>query len=112
MYTVHFRSRDLKTLFSQGHFWHLNFLTGGVVINQDEVEIFTYHEVLPPGADVTNIDPIQTLRKGLGGIGEPCPIKVEQILVTSTWKSNLFVADAFRSTEGRVFLAGDAGKYI
>lgn len=112
MYMVHFRTNDLETMYSQGQFWHLNFLTGSIVINQDEKEIFTFHTIVPTDTKAEDLDPMKVLTEGLGGIGQPCPIKVEKILKTAVWKSSLSVADAFRSNKGRVFLAGDAGMFF
>ena len=109
MYMVHFRTHDLDTLFSQGHFWHLNFLTGALLINQDEKEIFTFHKMVGPDTKAEDLDPMEVLVGGLGGIGTPCPVKVDKILKTATWKSSLSIADAFSSAKGRVFLAGDSG---
>ena len=109
MYMVHFRSFDLETLYAQGGFWHLNFMSGSIMINQDEKEIFTFHTMVGPDVEAEDMDAMKTLQAGLGGIGEPCPIKVEQILKTAVWRSSVSVADAFRSTKGRVFLAGDSG---
>jgi hypothetical protein len=65
--------------------------------------------MVSPDAKATDFEPMEMLRSGLGGIGEPCLIKVDKILRTGTWKSGLSIADAFRSKSGRVFLAGDAG---
>ena len=112
MYMVHFQSKDLETLYSRGHFWHLNFLTGGVLVNQDEVETFTYHAMISPDTRTSDLDPLEMLTSGLGGIGGSCPLKVDRILKTSAWKANTSIASSFQSSNGRVFLAGDAGKYI
>ena len=45
---VHFRSRDRERLQAHGQFWHLFFATGGIVISQDEDEVWTVHSQVPP----------------------------------------------------------------
>ena len=111
MLMVHFRSTDLKRIYSQGRFWHANFLTGGAIVNQDEEKTFTVHQMVSPDVDMSAIDAREFLFKALGGIDKPCVLDDVEILVKSTWRSELAVANSFRSAKGRVFLAGDAGTY-
>ena len=108
---VHFRSRDLTRLHAQGQFWHIFFTGGAVIISQDEVDTFTVHTPIPLDADINDFDVYQTVYKALGSsTGVPYPIKIDEILVKSSWRPNLVTADNYRSKAGRVFLAGDSGK--
>ncbi len=110
MLLVHFKSRDLAKLTSQAQFWHCMFLNGGVLVSQDESETWTVHKMVPPDTDHATVDSLELIFSILGGLAEPYPVNVDEILVKSIWKSEVAVADAFRSAQGRVFLAGDAGK--
>jgi hypothetical protein len=58
--------------------------------------------------DVSTLDPEQVVYKVLGGSVGPYPIKIDQILVTSTWRPNICIVDKYISPKGRVFLSGDA----
>lgn len=71
-------------------------------------QIFTIHYAIPPGIDpsaVSSEDAIYTL---LGGIGKPYEIKIDEILVRSTYRPSIAVARSFSGSKMRVFLAGDA----
>jgi hypothetical protein len=110
MLLVHFKSRDLTRLQAQGQFWHIYFTTLSVIIAQDEVDTWTIHIPISLDTNVDELDPVEQIYKGLGGSGEPYPIKIDKILVKSSWRPNLAVADTYRSSGGRVFLAGDSGE--
>jgi hypothetical protein len=94
---------------SRGDFWHMTILNGSVVIAQDEIDTYTVHRVLPPGVDFQIGDPLEFIKESLGGFGGPFDIKIDKVIVTGKWQSDLSIADSFRSEKGRVFLAGDAG---
>ncbi|EXJ79164.1 hypothetical protein A1O3_08665 [Capronia epimyces CBS 606.96] len=108
MYLVHFKSRDLDRLQSQGQFWHIFFTGGGAIISQDEDEIWTVHLPISLDEDVDKIDPYEVVYKLLGSNAGRFPIQIDEILVKSVWRPNLVVADQYRSAKGRVFLAGDS----
>ena len=110
MYLVHFKSKDLTRLQAQGQFWHIFFTTGAAIIAQDEVDTWTTHMPIPLDIDITTLDPAKSVYQTLGGHTGEFPIVIDEILVTSSYRPNLCVADAYRTTNGRVFLAGDAGK--
>lgn len=110
MLLVHFKSRDLTRLQAQGQFWHIYFTSGSVIISQDEADTWTVHTPVPLDCDVSKIDPVEQVYKALGGSGEPYAIKIDEILVKSSWRPNLAVANTYRSRGGRLFLAGDSGK--
>ena len=109
-YLVHFRSRDLSKLHSQGQFWHIFFTGGGAIINQDEIDTWTVHCPITLEQDVSALDPKAMVYKVLGSQTGPCPIEIDEILVTSVYRPNLVVADTYRTDGGRIFLAGDSGE--
>jgi hypothetical protein len=106
---VHFKTSDKTKIQSLGEFWHLTVITGTVVVAQDEIDTYTLHRLVPPGADFEIGDPEKFINESLGGVGGPSDIKVEA-LVSGKWQADMSIADSFRSEKGRVFLAGDAGK--
>ncbi|PNP79742.1 hypothetical protein FNYG_06835 [Fusarium nygamai] len=108
MFLVHFKSRDLSKLHKQGQFWHIFFTTGAVIISQDEVDTWTVHLPIPLDTDWKSLDPEKVIAQVLGGSGDPYPIKVDEILVSSSWRPSIAVADRFASESLRVFLAGDS----
>jgi FAD-dependent monooxygenase len=108
MFLVHFKSRDLTRLHKQGQFWHIFFTTGTTIIAQDEVDTWTIHTPVPVETDVSVLDPRTAIYKGLGTLDRPYPIDVDEILVTSSWRPNICLADRYISDKGRVFLSGDS----
>lgn len=108
---VHFKSKDIKKLQSQGDFWHMIILSGVVFISQDEIDTFTIHQITPPGDDLHVRDPEKFVMNNLGGIGGPFNIKIDKVLISGTWQADMSIANAFRSDKRRVFLAGDSGAY-
>lgn len=108
MFLIHFKSRDLSRLHKQGQFWHIFFTSGAVIISQDEVDTWTIHIPVPIGTDVSNIDPYDAIYRGLGGHFEPYHISVDEILVKSIWRPNIYLADKYLSQQRRIFLSGDA----
>lgn len=107
-YLVHFKSRDLARLQKQGQFWHIFFSNGAAIISQDETETWTTHLFLPLDVDINTLDPRKVVYEVLGGSVGPYPIEIDEILVTSSWRPNICVADRYISNKGRVFLSGDA----
>lgn len=108
---VHFRSKDLTTLHRHGQFWHIYFTSGSVVISQDEVDTWTIHVPFPLDADTSDLDPKVLVSQGLGGILGLVPIEIDEILLHNSWYPTLAIADAYRTANGRVFLAGDSGMF-
>lgn len=108
MHLVHFKSRDLSRLHKQGQFWHIFFTDGSCIIAQDEIDTWTLHRRVPIGTDVSNVDPRETVYMGLGGEHGPFKIDIDEILVTSTWRPNIYLADKYASDRRRVFISGDA----
>ncbi|KAF5650796.1 phenol 2-monooxygenase [Fusarium tjaetaba] len=108
MFLVHFKSRDLSKLHKQGQFWHIFFTTGAVIISQDEVDTWTVHLPISLDTDWKSLDPEKVIAQVLGGSGDPYPIKVDEVLVSSSWRPSIAVADCFASESLRVFLAGDS----
>lgn len=108
MHLIHFKSRDLSRLHKQGQFWHIFFTSGSVIISQDEVDTWTVHNPIPVGTDVSGIDAREAIYKALGGECAPFKIEIDEILVTSTWRPNIYLADKYTSAGKRVFISGDA----
>ncbi|CZR49046.1 uncharacterized protein FPRO_12483 [Fusarium proliferatum ET1] len=111
MFLVHFKSRDLSRLHKQGQFWHIFFTTGAVIISQDEVDTWTVHLPISLDTDWKALDPETVIAQVLGGSGDPFPIKVDEILVSSCWRPSIAVANSFASPSLRVFLAGDSAHH-
>lgn len=112
-YLVHFRSTDLTTIHQQGRFWHIIFLSGAVLIAQDEKDQWTLHTAVPPDIDASKLDPYTTVANSLGGLtGQAVDIKIDEILVRNSWRPSIYVADKYTSPKKRVFLAGDSAHQL
>ncbi|KIW14849.1 hypothetical protein PV08_07634 [Exophiala spinifera] len=107
-YLVHFKSRDLSKLHRQGQFWHIFFTSGATIISQDENDTWTIHVPVPIGTDAKTLDPKEAIFTGLGGELGRLEIEVDEILVTSVWRPNIFLANKYTSDHGRIFISGDA----
>lgn len=113
---VHFKSSDLSRIQKQGQFWHIFFHNSvadggavkGAIIAQDEVDIWTVHRFLPAGFDDSVISSEEAVYSVLGGMGEPFPIKIDEILVRSTWTPRIAVAKTYAGPKQKILLAGDA----
>jgi FAD-dependent monooxygenase len=113
---VHFKSSDLARLHKQGQFWHIFFpneaaaggSVKGAIIAQDEVDTWTVHCFLPVDFDDQQLSSEQAVYNVLGGMGEPFPIKIDEILVRSTWSPSVAIAKHYVGPKGRIILAGDA----
>jgi hypothetical protein len=107
---VHFRSKELAESRPFGRFWHMFSPKHGYLIDQEEGEIFTAHMGLDEDEDISKIDPNEWVYRVLGGVGEPYRFKIDEVLVTSTWRINFAIAEKYVSSGGRVLLGGDACK--
>jgi FAD-dependent monooxygenase len=109
---IHFKSRDLKRLQRQGQFWHIFFLgndgLGSALIAQDEIETWTLHLQMALGTNHDEIDSYEAIYRSLGGLGEKFEIKVDEILVRSTYRPSIALARQYSSPNGRIYIAGDA----
>lgn len=63
---------------------------------------------MPLDSDPTMLDSHDVIYRVLGGIGESYEIKVDEILVRSTYRPSIAVARQYASPKGHIFLAGDA----
>lgn len=108
MYLIHFKSRDLDVLHRQGQFWHIFFATGHVIIAQDEKDTWTIHTPASIDAKASDMDPHREIKKALGLETSGLVVNVDEILVTSMWRPNIYLADRYVSSGGRVFISGDA----
>ncbi|KAE8153456.1 FAD binding domain-containing protein [Aspergillus avenaceus] len=113
---VHFRSKDLSRLRKHGQFWHLFFPNPaseggsikGALIAQDEVDTWTIHRFMRPDMDHTQYSSEEVIYDVLGGMDKPYPIKVDEILVRSTWTPSVALAESYVGPKQRIFIAGDA----
>ena len=108
LFLVHFKSRELTRLHRQGQFWHIFFSNGCALISQNEVDTWTAHTPVSLETDISTMDPVQAVYNVLGGSAGPFPIKIDEILVTSSWRPNICIVDKYISPNGRIFLSGDA----
>ncbi|KAJ5436662.1 hypothetical protein N7445_007547 [Penicillium cf. griseofulvum] len=114
---VHFKSRDLSRIQKQGQFWHLFFPNAandggsvkGAIIAQDEVDTWTIHRFMPPDMDHAQLSSEEIGYDVLGGMsGRPFPIKIDEVLVCSTWTPSAALARSYAGPKHRIFIAGDA----
>ena len=104
-YMIHFHSEARNVLQRWGSAWHYQSPKHGVMICQDDREMWTLQAPISLGADPSSLDPRSILKAFLG-----TEIPAD-ILRTSRWVAHLRVAEGYRS--GRVFLVGDsAHQYI
>lgn len=113
LHLVHFKSRDFSKIHSQGQFWHIFLTNGAIVISQDDDDTWTIHIPVSPEAEgnTSNVDPKNLVYQALGGSTLPFEIEIDEILLYNTWSPGLCVADAYTTSNGRIFLAGDSGKF-
>lgn len=109
---VHFKSKDLARIQKQGSFWHIfvvrSGMMGGAVIAQDEVDTWTIHLFLPLELDPDTITSEDAVATVFGGSGDKWNVKIDEVLVRSTYRPNIAVARNYSGLDGRVFLAGDS----
>jgi FAD-dependent monooxygenase len=113
---VHFKSTDLSRLRRQGQFWHIFFPRDaseggsikGAIIAQDEKDTWTVHYFMPKDCDESQISSEEAVATVLGGMGDPFPVKIDEVLVRSTWTPSVACAKAYSTPNYRAFLAGDA----
>ncbi|EKV05045.1 hypothetical protein PDIG_38730 [Penicillium digitatum PHI26] len=114
---IHFRSRDLAGLHRQGQFWHTFFPSdpsingdsvGGAIISQNEVDTWTVHDFRAPGSKPSTSSAQETIYRILGGMGDPYPIIIDEIILQSTYTPSIAIAKRYAGPLHRVFLAGDA----
>jgi len=93
-------------------FWHANVIGGGIVVSQNEDDVWTIHYTVPPGVDVATLSADDILALTVGGCGGPMPVPYEEMYCQGVWKVEVAIANAFRSDGGRIFLAGDAAHQL
>lgn len=81
---------------------------GGAIIAQDEIETWTVHYFLPLGTDTSAISSEEAVYTVLGGLNGKYEVKIDEILVRSTWRPSIAVARNWATPDHRVFIAGDA----
>ncbi|RFU78913.1 fad binding domain [Trichoderma arundinaceum] len=113
---IHFKSKDLSRLHKQGQFWHIFFPKSveeggsmkGAIIAQDEIDTWTVHRFLSADSDDSQMSSEEAIYSTLGGVGDPFPIQVDEVLVRSIWSPSVTLANAFMGPKKRLFIAGDA----
>lgn len=114
---IHFRSRDLAALHRQGQFWHTFFPSdpsingdsvGGAIISQNEVDMWTVHDFRAPGSKESTGSARETIYRVLGGMGDPYPITIDEIIAHSTYTPRIAISESYAGPLHRVFLAGDS----
>ncbi|EXJ68313.1 uncharacterized protein A1O5_08928 [Cladophialophora psammophila CBS 110553] len=109
---VHFKSRDLSRLHAQGQFWHLFFIgnegLSGAAIAQNEIDTWTTHLFMPLEKDSDSISSQEAVETALGGLHGRYPVKIDEVLVRSTYRPSIAIAQSYSSSNGRIFLAGDS----
>ncbi|KAH7131825.1 FAD-binding domain-containing protein [Dendryphion nanum] len=110
---IHFKSKDLSRLHKHGRFWHYFTVSEGhglhgAAIAQDEVDTWTTHLFMPVDQDVEHLTSDEVVATALGGASGPYPIKIDEVLVRSTYRPHIAVARTYASQKKRVFLAGDS----
>ncbi len=80
----------------------------GIMIAQDRPGIFTAHLLLPLDVDSDTIESYEAVYTVLGASGEKYPIKIDEILVRSTYRPNVVVASQYTGPKKHIFIAGDA----
>jgi FAD-dependent monooxygenase len=112
MLLIHFKSRDLTRIHRQGQFWHIFFVgkagLGGAIIAQNEIDTWTIHLPLQLHEDPDTISSQDAVYTVLGGLHGKYPIKIDEILVRSTYRPSIAITRTYCGTHGRVFLAGDS----
>lgn len=46
--------------------------------------------------------------RAIGGLGGPYEFEIDEVLVRSTYRHSIAVARRYRSSKGKIFLAGDS----
>ena len=109
---VHFKSRDLARLHAQGQFWHIFFIgehgLASSIIAQNEVDTWTTHLLLAMDTDPDAISTEEVVYRALGGIHGSYEIKIDEVLVRSTYRPNIAIARRYSGFNSKVYLAGDA----
>lgn len=81
---------------------------GAAVIAQDEVDTWTIQLFMPLDLDCEIISSGDAVFRVFGGSGEKYPIKIDEILVRSTYRPNVTVSRSYSGLDGKVFFAGDS----
>ena len=63
---------------------------------------------MPLDYDISQLDPEEAVCSCLEGSIGLYPIKIDKVLVTSSWRSNICIAEKYIPSKGRVFLSSDA----
>lgn len=64
--------------------------------------------MLPLDQDSDNITSQEAVEMVLGGQNGRFPVKIDEVLVRSTYRPTIAISERFSSPGGHIFLAGDA----
>lgn len=64
--------------------------------------------MLPLDQDSDNITSQEAIETVLGGQHGRFPVKIDEVLVRSTYRPTIAISETFSSPHGHIFLAGDA----
>lgn len=92
--------------------WHTQVLGGGVLVNQNENDMWTMHFMLHPDMDHTKLSHEDVLQLALGGCKGKVIVPFDEIFCGGLWKADVAVASKFISQGGRVLLAGDSAHQL
>jgi FAD-dependent monooxygenase len=110
MHLVHFRSRQFAEERSFGKYWHTFCSHGGVILDQNDDDMFTAHlptHLLPEGP----VDPSEVVYRIMASAGQRHEIMIDEIYAHSEWAPNFSIAKQYYTDSMRVILAGDSGKF-
>lgn len=111
LFLTHFKSKEFATLNPFGRFWHYFPPMPGFLIDQNHDDTYTSHWSFDESVtDPKTIDPKEAAYSLIGGAAGPFRFKIDEVLVSSTWRPNFAIAEKYTSDGARVLLAGDAGK--
>lgn len=109
---VHFRSAGLRKLMPFPRAWHANVIGGGVLVSQNENDLWTCHYMVPPNMDAHALSDDDILGLTLGGCQGSLNVPYEEVYCRGVWRTDVAIADSFISRSGRVLLAGDAAHQL
>ncbi|KAJ5407836.1 hypothetical protein N7509_001719 [Penicillium cosmopolitanum] len=100
-------SRQFAEERSFGKYWHTFCSHGGVILDQNDDDMFTAHlptHLLPEGP----VDPYEVVYRIMASAGQRHEIKIDEIYAHSEWAPNFSIANQYYTDSMRVILAGDS----
>ncbi|CAI7678078.1 unnamed protein product [Penicillium manginii] len=100
-------SRQFAEERSFGKYWHTFCSHGGVILDQNDDDMFTAHlptHLLPEGP----VDPSEVVYRIMASAGQRHEIMIDEIYAHSEWAPNFSIAKQYYTDSMRVILAGDS----